>query len=339
MTVLYIASDERGAGKTAFCASLASLLNQRGITAAAIKPIVDESELIDAPEPLMFAPGADDVSSGSPWPLVLNSRGLTKQFVKAAAGLVQQLAENHQVVLVEGSNSLESGDGKKLAEALGAKVLAVVTHRQGMDVSDLSQWKHSHMDSFLGVIFNSRRQYLGTEVNETLLPALAMEQIRSFGVIPESRTLLAVTVGQIAKHLEARFLTEENDLNALVEYFMVGGWVLDEGRLYFETHDNKAVLMKGNRPDIQMAALSTPTKAMICTGGLEPIEYVFYEAQETGAALMVVSTDTVSTMESLNTIQGQARFDNQVKVQRFVELLENYVDIEGLLVLLDIQGN
>jgi BioD-like phosphotransacetylase family protein len=249
---------------------------------------------------------------------------------------VKALADKNQVVLVEGSNALSSGDGRRLAEALDAKVLAVVRHRHTLDATALGSWPAMHGDRLLGFLFNQRGRYLDTEVKISLLPSLASAKLKSFGVIPEDRALLAVTVGQIADHLGGRFVTDENNLDGLVEYFMVGGWTLDEGRLYFETRQNKAAIMRGDRPDIQMAALSTPTVAMVCTQGLEPIEYVKYEAQEEGAAVMVVPTGTVATMEALNTLQEKAGFGHPAKLRRFTELLERHADVKGLVAALGV---
>ncbi|MDA1188806.1 MAG: hypothetical protein O2854_03905, partial [Chloroflexi bacterium] len=88
-SILYIASDERGAGKTALCASLVSLLNQRGIKAAAIKPLAGEDELADAPESRAFSPSGGEISSKSQWPLVLTSDGVTDQLLKKVTTLVK----------------------------------------------------------------------------------------------------------------------------------------------------------------------------------------------------------------------------------------------------------
>lgn len=328
MTVVYIASDEAGAGKTAVSTSLASLFNQRGVKTAVVQPLGEPT-----PDPKPQTPNPEAGGLGSrPLPL----EGLTDGLMGQVVSEVKALAGKHQVVLVESSNALSFGDGRRLAEALDAKVLAVVRHRHGMDATTLGSWSAMHGDRLLGFLFNQRGLYLDTEVKTSLLPSLASAKLKSFGIIPEDRALLAVTVGQIAGHLGGRFVTDENNLDGLVEYFLVGGWMMDEGRLYFETRQPKAVIMRGDRPDIQMSALSTPTVAMVCTQGLEPIEYVKYEAQEEGAAVMVVPTGTVATMEALNTLQEKTTFNHPAKLRRFTELLERHADVDGLVAALGV---
>ena len=57
-------------------------------------------------------------------------------------------------------------------------------------------------------------------------------------------------------------------------------------------YENKAVIVRGDRPDLQMAALNTSTACIVLTKGVEPIEYVRYEAEQEEVSLIVVETDT-----------------------------------------------
>ena len=104
--------------------------------------------------------------------------------------------------------------------------------------------------------------------------------MRVLAAIPEDRRLLGVTAGQIADHLGGSFLSWEEKRDNFVEHYLIGGMVLDWGVLYFQQFDNKAVIVRGNRPDLQMAALRTPTSCIVLTGGYPPIQYVSYEAGE-----------------------------------------------------------
>jgi BioD-like phosphotransacetylase family protein len=46
---------------------------------------------------------------------------------------------------------------------------------------------------------------------------------------------------------------------------------------------------------------------------------------------MVVSTDTLATMDALNSLTDGARFDHPLKLETFVGLLEEHVDLPALL--------
>ena len=155
--------------------------------------------------------------------------------------------------------------------------------------------------------------------------------LASLGVIPEDRSLLGVTVGQVASHLKGRYVVGEVLADSLVQHFLVGGFGMDSGLEYFGLRDNKAVIVRGDRPDVQMAALQTPTTCMVLTKGIEPIEYVLNEAELEEVPVVVVESNTLDTMAALSAVQDLARFDHPAKLARYVELLEEHVDVGAIL--------
>ena len=66
-------------------------------------------------------------------------------------------------------------------------------------------------------------------------------------------------------------------------------------------------------------------------GGITPIEYVRYEAEQEETPIILVQTDTLDTMARLDSLLDGSRFSHPDKLRRSVELLEEHVDIEGLL--------
>ena len=126
-------------------------------------------------------------------------------------------------------------------------------------------------------------------------------------------------------------LNEEEYSDRLVEDFMVGGLGLDWGVLYFGIRENKAVVVRGDRPDVQMSALDTPCAFMILTDGITPIEYVLHEATLNEVPLAVVETSTLETMDALNNLQDTASFDHIEKVSRFHDLLTVHADLTPIL--------
>ena len=48
------------------------------------------------------------------------------------------------------------------------------------------------------------------------------------------------------------------------------------------------MIVRGDRPDVQMSALGTDMECFILTNGLEPIEYVKYEADEEEVSIVIV---------------------------------------------------
>ena len=208
--------------------------------------------------------------------------------------------------------------------------MIVATSKSNAITSRLERFRRLFGERLHGFIINGARRYQGNDLTTKLLPSMSSQGLVSLGVVPEDRILLSVTVGQLAAHLGGDLAIGEQFTDRLVENCMVGGLGLDEGTLYFGLKDNKAVIVRGDRPDIQMAALQTPTACMVLTKGIRPIEYVQYEAELEEVPIVVVQSDTLTTMDLLNSVQDKARFDHAAKLERYKELITEHVDIEAL---------
>ena len=216
---------------------------------------------------------------------------------------------------------------RELAEALDAGVLGITQHVHGKDANDLSEWPAAFGDRLIGVVINERTEYQGTAVETEFIPALEALGIRALGVVPEDRKLVSSTIDQIVEHLDGRYLEGSEYGDRIIEHFLVGGMGLDSGTLYFGIREDKAVIVRGDRPDIQMAALHTPTSCLILTNGTEPLEYIEHEAELEEVPIVIADTDTLDTMKALRTLQERVRFDHPDKVERFGALLRENVDL------------
>lgn len=326
MRILYVVSDAPGAGKTAVCGALAQLWREVGKEAVAVKPLSETRDGADE-DAVALARLLGQESPEPPAPL---GDDLDDETVAAVRDRVAQVAQGRQVVLVEGCDSLSPEDHRRLADALDAGVLVVSRHRPGMSGADLAWAQEAFGPRLAGLLINGRGTYQGSAVRMGLVPELERQGLPCIGVVPEDRRLLGVTVEAVARHLEARFLVGQDRADGLVEYFMIGVNSMDPGDYYFSLHPSKAVIVRGDRPDIQMAALQTPTVCLVATCGQTPTEYVLYEAEQEGVAVLLVETPTLATMERLYTVQDRARFDHPLKLKRMAELLRQHADIAAL---------
>ena len=71
----------------------------------------------------------------------------------------------------------------------------------------------------------------------------------------------------------------------LVERYLIGANLMDSGDTYFNRVDNKAVIVRGDRPDLQLSALTGPVVGLINTGGHQPVEYLLHEVEQLGRAI------------------------------------------------------
>lgn len=326
MSVLYVASDQDGAGKTAVCATLAHLLSRRGMRVTTLKPLTADADTGVDGDAGVYEKLLDQRQPDG-WPLDAEEGDPGPERLESIRGTVATESEGADVTLIEGSCRLSAEATARVAEAVDARVLLVLRHRGGQSGAELKEWQQALGDRLLGSIVNGMSRYAGTDTRDRLLPSLDAEGLRPIGVVPEDRTLLGVSVEQLAQQLGGRFIACQEKADALVEHFMVGGYGMDPGELTFQLRDNKAVIVRGDRPDVQMSALVTPTACLILTKGVDPIEYVKYEAEQEEVSVMVVETDTLTTMDAMSSVIAGARFDHPRKLARFGELLEEHVDL------------
>lgn len=338
MGTLYIASDRRGAGRTALAAGLTSRLERDGRRVRLLKPL----SLREAGDP------PDDADSGAygRLGLALSSRTVPVTSQDLEAGLPEvawmQVQEAlggarppAETVIVEGLPGLDlEGPGgrasRELAALLDARVIVVVGFAEDLSTLALSAARQLFRERLLGVVINRVGRYQGHWARTTLVPALEASDLPVLGVIPEDRRLLGVRVREIAEGLQGEVLQGQEHADALVEHFMIGANVLDDSTLYFQQRTRKAVLVRGDRPDIQMGALATLTTCLVLTGGKGPIQYVQHEAEQEGVPLVRVSQATARAAEGLEELLSRARFDHPQKLERYQELLQQHLNWELL---------
>lgn len=313
MNAIYIGSDEAGAGKTAFAVTLASMVRREGASVLVVKPYDDIHDEYYAK--LLGQAGNDSAPASSSDPM------------DRVAERCRQTAVDSDVLIVEGSAGIGIEAARELVDALDAGVVGITQHVHGKDANGLSAWATTFGDRLIGVVVNGRTQYQGTAVETEFIPGLEALGIRTLGVVPEDRKLVSSTIDQIVEHLEGRYLQGDEYGDRIIEHFLVGGMGLDRGTLYFGIREDKAVIVRGDRPDVQMAALHTPTSCLILTNGTEPVEYIVHEAELEEVPIVIADTDTLDTMKALRTLQDRVRFDHPDKVERFGALLRKNVDL------------
>ena len=114
-----------------------------------------------------------------------------------------------------------------------------------------------------------------------------------------NRGSLAISVGELAKFVQGEILNCSEQSGELVENLMVGAMCVDPAPLYFNLRADKAVITRGDRADIQLGALETPTKCLILTGGIKPLPSILQRAEEKRVPIIVVGKDTPTTLSEL----------------------------------------
>lgn len=314
MPTLIVAATSESAGKTTITAALADYLSIGEKTVLAAQAWADSSG--KDTDSLTAALG--DSRASAP----LARAGDSPADV---AGKISAASDGKSVTVVEG----DTGSHDKnlaLAEAADAFVLLVAKPED-----DILSAAKAYGSRLLGVVINAVPPYKRHEVESRIVPQLENASIRVLGWIPEDRRLLAPTFDLVAKHLDAEFVAGEESSDRLIDNFLIGGLVLDWGPFYFGSQENVGVLVRGDRPDVQLSALQTDTvKAMVLTKGARPVEYVLYEASQREVPIILTSGSTEETASALETLLLKIRFDHPEKVSRIQSLASEHLDLEAV---------
>lgn len=349
MKTIYITSVERYSGKTATCLALGKRLQANDFQVGYLKPLSLSPWRVGnkiADEDAAFVIEALNLKA-SPWelsPVVVTPEFLRERLrdqvdinlmeqVKVAAAAA---GAGKDVLLLEGGASLREGHAVGLptpavAAELGSHILVIVKYRDYVRVLDDALASQARLGAAMnGILINRVPEEAMAFVRETAMPYLEKHNIPVFGILPELRSLEALTVGEIIQVLDAQVLTGKPDLQALVETLTVGAMTADAALSRFRKQMNKAVITGGDRTDIQLAALETSTTCLILTGNLHPSPLIVKQAEEFGVTVLLVPLNTMETVETVERAFGKTRLGQSVKLQQFEELLNTHLDYERL---------
>ncbi len=310
MGVIVVTSLHPGEGKTAFCSGLALLLQGQGRIPMLAK--ASASGLTDDPDSHFY-------------------EQLLRIAVPNSLPGVKEAAASGRPVIVEGPSLLTaeghpSPAAKDLADALNAKVVLLAQPTPTLQALQVKEAARSLGTRLLGVVLNSVPRYQGHDVETKLAAPLRAAELPVLAIVPEDRHLLSVTIGDIAHQLNGRFLLLAEKRDQLVDDLLIGGNVLDWGVHYFGQREAKAVIVRGDRPDIQMAALHTPTRCLVLTGGHQPLQYVQYEAQEESVPIILVQSNTLDTAKAAEALFATSTAHHPEKAERYASLLRKHMD-------------
>jgi BioD-like phosphotransacetylase family protein len=336
LAALFITSPQAGAGKTMLCAGLAKHLKGKGKKVGFFKPRVavikgEERQAADSDTAFIkrILGLKESVDELCP---VISGKGDVAGKVRKA---YDEVAKGKDIVIIEGIWRQRPGGGaietaERLVKALEARVIVVEGYSPDLLKTKPVDSYKGFGESLLGVIINK-------------VPASQMETARGLGggvlgVVPEDRRLLSLTVAELAERIEGRIVNEAGKSAELVENYMLGALGVDSGLDYFGRKLAKAVVVRGERPDMQLAALETSTACLVISGDGEPIYNVLHSAEDKGIPIIITGDNTISVVESLEGALGSTKFNQEKKLPRLAAIMERQLDFESLYKGLGLAG-
>jgi len=294
MPALLLVSPEPLSGKTTLAAGLAQRLKEQGRSVALLRLEGDEHAAADA---ALFAS------------LPFNTQRHSQPLNAAA---VLDAAKGADVALVEAP----VGDPSGLLSSLGEVRALVVA--SGASPDQVARYCEALGDRLAGLVLNrvpSRRC-------DAIRTAFEAVGLRPLLLLAEDRTLAAPALGQVAEAIQARARFLNSNKTRLLDRPLIASISADPGQDYFARYQPSAVIVRGDKPDQQLAALNAGVSCLIVTGGWTPLSYVLDRAEEDEIPILQTEMDTIDTVRRIEAMFATAPFiGGDAKLGRLMEML------------------
>ena len=240
-------------------------------------------------------------------------------------------------MIVEGGGSLTTGGivdltDADLAELLDATVVLVAGFEDFTDVDAVLAAADLLGDRLGGVLFNDVPDAAFDALASDAVPFLESRGVRVYGTIPRDPDLAGVTVEELAAETGAELLTDGVPIDGRVRRFVVGAMSAEEALGQLRRVRDAALITGGDRTDVQAAALeASGIECLLLTGGIRPPETVLGRAASAGVPVLLLSTDTATTLDRTDAVMKSGRTRSAETVERMGRLLEDYADIDAML--------
>jgi BioD-like phosphotransacetylase family protein len=230
-----------------------------------------------------------------------------------------------------------------LAEALGAPEGSIVEGDGTPRLVVLSYRGEKTLDGLtvdsVGVILNQVPTAGGRRVEREIRPALEAAGHKLLGSIPEESGLRAARVGDLVEYLGGEVVAGHDFLDNEFQSIMVGAMSHQGGTTlpYFMRMEKKVVVTGGDRIDIHLGALGTPTQAIIATAGVAPDPVVVERAEAEGTPIISVLAETPEIVDKIGKFLEDTRFGPS-KAAAMAELVRQHVDLAPIRAALGLQA-
>ena len=348
---LYITAAGEHDGKSAVALGLCLALRRRGYDAGYFKPVgrlarhqgkvQADADAIAAREILELEDSLEDICPVTLTAQIaddaLSGRRKSKTHAAAISMALSRISQKRDVVVMESLG--DPGRGAFLG--LSPAEIAQLTKAHALLVAGYGGT--SMLDRILAGRTMLGRRLMAAVVNR--VPKARIERVETgyhsfleqrgidlFGVIREEPRLSAVTVGEIRERLGAEMLTAaDGGAERLVNSILVGAMNQEHALRYFQRVKDKAVVTGGDRSDIILAALETPTAVVVLTGHLQPAASVVGRAEELGVPLLLTGHDTMAAANEIHELFGHARVREKGRLDLMVKLIEKHMDVDAIV--------
>jgi BioD-like phosphotransacetylase family protein len=347
---LYIGSTTNCAGKTTLNAGIGLRLQKEGLNLAFMKPVGQTPFMHDGQNGDEDAAYVQDILNlNNPLDLITPVL-ITQDFkVKAFNGQVdnreillgkireakETLSLDKNLLLMGGTGNMFSNrycglDAITLINELDLKTIVIDRISQEVNYDTLIMLKDCLGDHLLGVVLNDVPQSFMSEAENIFVPFLQRNKIKVFGILPQDPIMGAIRIGVIAEGLGGRIVAAQHNSGRMVESFLIGTMQVDNFMTYFKRSAKQAVIVGGDRADVQLVAIEGECSCLILTGNIYPNDIILSRAETLNIPVMIVRDDTYTVAKRMERMLSRYRLRDAIKIRRASLMVSENIDFPAL---------
>ena len=242
-----------------------------------------------------------------------------------------ELSKDKDVMIVAGSGSMYSGkycglDGVSVVKSLGIKAIVIDRYVKELNYDFLIAMKERLGDQLLGVLLNDIPPVFKEELDTLLHPFLESKGIKVLGKIPSDPLMGAIKVADLADRLGGRIITAQDKSERVVENFLIGTMQVENFMTHFRKSKKSAIIVGGDRSDVQLVALEGQCQCLVLTGNLYPNDIIMTRAEVLEVPIVVVRDDTFTVAKKMEAILSRHKLRDVIKIQHGSQLVSSIID-------------
>jgi uncharacterized protein len=275
-------------------------------------------------------------------PVVVTQDFKVKAFSGHCEGLIETIKANYakisagkDLTIVAGSGSMYSGkycgvDGVTVVKELGIPAVIIDRFQKELNYDYLVVLREALGDLMAGVVLNDIAPNLVDEVENLIRPFLERNGVKVLGVIPKDPVMGAIKVSDLADRLGGKIISAHSKADRIVESFLIGTMQVENFLTHFRKNKNAAIIVGGDRSDVQLVALEGECPCLVLTGNLYPNDIILTRSEVLEIPVIVVREDTYSVAKKMENILQRHKLRDIIKIQQGAQLISSNLDFEYL---------
>lgn len=246
-----------------------------------------------------------------------------------------KLGEGRDLMMVAGSGNMYSGrycglDAITIIKKLGLKAIVIDRLEHEVNYDTLVTLKDTLGDQLAGVVLNDIPANFMTEVENVIRPFLERNKIKVLGILPTDPLMGSIRADTLAEGLGGRVVAAQRSSERMVENFLIGTMQVENFMTYFRRVSNSAVIVGGDRADVQLVAIEGNCSCLILTGNLYPNDIILSRADALNVPIIMVRDDTYTIAKKMERMLGRHKLRDAIKIRQASQIVSTNLDFGAI---------